>query len=192
MHGRAAGGSIKQIKRHSMRTLRSILDDGALGMLGDIIRAHFTDPDLGETTLFRILDLDVEEPSLDLSLARDIATWIADGTVLPGFMTSLWTFLYSHGAMRNGKSGSGITPDFSIFEAATDTHDFFMWLACKPRTVNEAYQRWPRETADRLWRYFKADRLRPYGYTITVEARDGEEVIGIIRCPVEATVASGG
>lgn len=173
-----------------MRTLRSILDDGSLGMLGDILRAHFTDPDLGETTLFRILDLDVEEPSLDLSLTRDIATWIADGTVLPGFMTSLWTFLFDHGAISNGRSGSGITPDFSIFEAATDTHDFFMWLAYKPRTVKEAYQRWPRKTADRLWRYFKADRLRQYGYTIAVGMRDDEEVMGLTKCPRE-DVATG-
>lgn len=164
-----------------MRTLRSILDDAALGMLSDIIRTYFTDPDLGETTLYRVLDLDVDDPSIDLLLTRDIAGWIYDGIVKPGFMTSLWNFLFDCGAMSN-TNGRPVMPDFDVLEPGTDVHDFFMWLGLKPRTISEAYMRWPKDTSDRLWNYFKADRLRQHGYAVSIVQRGTEEVMGIVKC----------
>jgi len=164
-----------------MNKLRNILDDGAASLLLDIVRGHFTDADLGQDVYYRLLDMDVEEPAVDLAMARDIAAWIADGIVLPGFMSSLWTFLVRYSEVAASKAP---TPDFRFLEAGTDSHDFFMWLAANQRSKADSYRRWPKPVADRLWRYFKADRLRRYGYTVVVEGSDNDETMRVERCQI--------
>ena len=171
-------------------TLRDVISEADLKMLLDIFRSHFHDVELAERVYFQTLDLEIDNLALDYDFVRDVAEWISSGAVDAGFMSALYKIVAGyHSALGVSRVLPRITPNYNLPIAGSRTHEFWLWLAVKPRSKSEAVNVWPKDEVENLWAYFRSGRLKKYGYQVNCTMKDGDEVLEMIRCQETLTLA---